>query len=220
MRSTRQTSRPRPESRHSGWVRFFGPASRRGGTRREKPRPGNGRFRRAHFEPLEDRRLLSIGSPLPQGQEFDWGDAPDSDLVVGYPTLAFHNGACRLIGGPWLGDDLGYPDSEGDGQPNADATGDDTSFRDDEQGVQIPALIRGMPAEITFQVGGGGGVLDAWIDWNGNNIWEEPAERIAGGTFYEEGTYTIPIISPEEAPFRTFGRFRISQQGGDRKSVV
>ena len=97
-------------------------------------RPARGKsYRPLATEPLEDRRLLAT----------DFGDAPDTLPdppgqgtvdVPAYPTLLADDGARHEIveGGPYLGT---APDAEDDGQPDATATGDDTSGDDDEDGV-------------------------------------------------------------------------------------
>ncbi|MBN2474624.1 MAG: hypothetical protein JXB62_08445 [Pirellulales bacterium] len=143
----------------------------------------------------------------------DWGDAPDGDLVSGYPTLAVHNGASHAIRGPWFGDDEDAPDAESDGQPHVHALGDDLSMSDDEDGVVIPTLVRGQTGAITVEVNGGGGVVQAWIDFDGNRVWQA-SEQIYDG-FLAEGTHTIPVSVPSRAATgQTFARFRISTRGG------
>jgi len=96
----------------------------------------------------------------------DFGDAPDALAAPIYPTLLANNGARHVIAGPWLGDANDVPDSEPDGQPDPNALGDDNDGNDDEDGVQIPALVPGQTANISVEVNGGGGNLDAWIDFN------------------------------------------------------
>jgi len=62
----------------------------------------------------------------------DWGDAPDSEDNPKYPTLYENNGASHGSSDYYLGDSVDY---EGNGQPNATATGDDTNgVPDDEDG--------------------------------------------------------------------------------------
>ena len=66
---------------------------------------------------------LGIGAPIiphPPVVSLDYGDAPDPS----YPTLLVNDGARHLAVGPRLG---GSRNFELDGQPNADATGDDNS---------------------------------------------------------------------------------------------
>ncbi|MFZ2148685.1 MAG: GEVED domain-containing protein [Sedimentisphaerales bacterium] len=145
--------------------------------------------------------------------EYDWGDAPEGVVAAGYPTLAVTNGANHVIAGPWLGDKNDRPESELDGQPDPDALGDDNAVKDDENGVSIPMLIPGQPVNLTLEVSGGGGVVQAWIDFNSDMTWQ-PSEKIYDG-FLPAGIYTIPVFVPDSTMVgRTFARFRISKQGG------
>ena len=63
----------------------------------------------------------------------DFGDAADPK----YPTLLSHNGARHNISNLYLGYRV---DGEIDGQPHADALGDDAKELDDEDGVQFTRL--------------------------------------------------------------------------------
>ena len=149
-------------------------------------------------------------------QELDFGDAPDNAVIVGYPTLLVSNGARHELGGPWLGDASDAPDGEPDGQPDPAALGDDNDGNDDEDGVQIPMLVAGQTDTITFEVNsadGSGGYVDAWIDFNGNGIWEA-AERIFGD-YRPNGIHTVNVTVPPNAMLgQTFARFRISEDDG------
>jgi hypothetical protein len=150
--------------------------------------------------------------------EYDFGDAPTGDFAPGYPTLLVHAGARHVIRGPWLGNDDDKPDAEPDGQPDPDALGDDHDIlygpaNDDEDGAFIPPLVRGAAADITVRVNGGGGIVQVWIDFNGNQIWEL-SERIHNA-FLPDGTHNIPVTVPNTAVLgKTFARFRISSTGG------
>jgi hypothetical protein len=154
-------------------------------------------------------RPTLIARPL----KYDWGDAPETAAAAGYPTLAASNGARHVPVGPWLGDDRDMPDSEPDGQPDAWATGDNLGGTDDENGVSIPPLTQGEPASATVEVNGGGGVVQAWIDFNGDRTWQA-GEMIHNG-FLPDGVHTLPFMVPSTAATgQTFARFRISTQGG------
>jgi hypothetical protein len=141
--------------------------------------------------------------------EYDWGDAPDPP----YPTLSLSSGANHVIAGPWLGDQLDSPDPDPDGQPNANALGDDTDGYGDEDGATIPPLIPGRVADIALGVCGGGGVVQGWIDFDADGTWQA-SEQIYDG-FLPNGTHTISCSVPDSAVAgHTFARFRISRQGG------
>lgn len=150
----------------------------------------------------------------------DFGDAPDQP----YPTRLINNGARHVIvlGAPWFGDLTDVPDPEPDGQPDPAALGDDKDVlyppvNDDEDGVSIPPLTIGQTSTVAVTVSGppAGGWVDAWFDWNGNGIWEEPAERIYGGPM-PLGLNAILVTPPAGSPPGTnFARFRIHSAQGN-----
>jgi hypothetical protein len=158
----------------------------------------------------EDYLVVPKGEPTPTG--YDWGDAPDDPKAMAYPTLAVHNGASHAIGGPWLGDAADKPDAEADGQPDPNALGDDSHGTDDENGVSIPPLVIGETAAITVQVAGGGGVLQGWIDYNGDHAWSA-TEKVYNG-YLPDGVHILWItVPPDASPGETCARFRISREG-------
>ena len=139
----------------------------------------------------------------------DFGDAPTS-----YNTLLADNGPRHT-----LSDDLQLgpnADSEADGQPNASASGDDIAGGpDDEDGVILPSsVIVGLPATITVN-STGEGLLDAWIDFNRNGEFDDPAERIADSEPVAPGSNSLTIFVPSNAELGgSFARFRLSTAGG------
>jgi len=157
----------------------------------------------------------------------DWGDAPDLGFGTGpgnYQTLANDQGANHVIRGPWFGDPTDRPDAEPDGQPDPVAMGDDLDTiygppaNDDEDGVFMAPMVIGGTTTIQYEVNGVAGAsyyVDAWIDWNGNGVWEswEQILNSAGGTT-PVGMYTPTIAVPTSAqgilPGQTFARFRIN----------
>ncbi len=147
-------------------------------------------------------------------EELDFGDAPDSAVALGYPTWLASNGARHVIAGPWLGDATDVPDSEPDGQSDPNALGDDNNDgNDDEDGVVIPPLVVGVAANIAVQVGGAGGFVDAWIDWNGDQVWQA-GEQISNAPM-AAGPNVITVTPPASSVVgQTFARFRISSAGG------
>jgi len=140
--------------------------------------------------------------------DLDFGDAPNGP----YPTLIGSNGARHVVVGPFLG---GPADAEPDGQPHAGALGDDLAYgSDDEDGVQIPLLVPGQQAMIQVEVNGGGGFLDAWIDFNADGDWTDSGEQVHN-LHLPDGIHQIPVAVPADAvPALSFARFRISSQGG------
>jgi hypothetical protein len=201
--------------------------------------PGAGPAEGYEYGETEDYYIRPESGPT--AVKYDWGDAPEIAAVGGYPTLRASNGARHQIGGPWLGDDSDMPDSELDGQPRLEGVswwpdgvprptesslGDDADFYpppprrpdpnalyDDEDGVRIPPLVPGQLASATIQVNGGGGVVQGWIDFNRDWIWQA-AESVFNG-FLPNGIHVVPFSVPNSAVVgQTFARFRISRQGG------
>lgn len=157
-----------------------------------------------------DMSFVLTGKEEPH-DELDFGDAPDGP----YQTLQANDGARHIIGGPWLGDATDAPDGEPDGQPRPLADGDDNDGNDDENGVQIPVLVVGVPNAITFEVSspdGLGGTVSGWIDLNGNGMWGDiSAEQVVAGSF-ADGVYSVAFTVPAGSIIgQTYARFRISR---------
>lgn len=153
--------------------------------------------------------------------ETDWGDAPDPT----YPTLAASNGANHtIIQGFCLGNLI---DGEADGQPNANATGDDIANLPDEDGVALPLLVPGQNATVGVVLTdtvGYPAFLDAWIDFGGDGSWLTPGDQIASAVPLAAGINAVTFLVPRTftpTPIQTFARFRLSSIGGlsDRGSA-
>lgn len=142
-----------------------------------------------------------------RGHYRDFGDAP-----LPFQTLLVNNGARHIIRGPWFGDNRDRPDGERDGQPHISALGDDINVRDDENGVKPQILVRGYTSIFPVEVSGGG-VVSAWIDFDNDDFWNDPGERIIGG-FYPPGSHLVNINVPagtsNPLDTETYCRFRIS----------
>jgi len=144
--------------------------------------------------------------------ELDFGDAPDS-----YQTLLASDGARHAI---VVGHSLGpLVDAEPDGQPSVAADLDDlVPTPDDEDGVTLPAtLTSGDPAASVSVAGGlSGGMLDAWLDFDGNGAFDHPAEHLWGGASHalvagpNSLTFAVPVTA---VPGPTYARFRLSNAG-------
>ena len=134
---------------------------------------------------VEDYRVLIVDVPL------DYGDAPDPS----YPTLKADGGAAHQVDFVhYLGATVTY---EPDGQPNATATGDSG-----DDGVQFfkDASIPG--GSLTFEnrlvpdrvehiqvYAAASGILDAWIDFNGNGLWTDVYPDAAGDHTKDQGDH-------------------------------
>ncbi|MBI4579424.1 MAG: hypothetical protein HY718_06955 [Planctomycetes bacterium] len=153
---------------------------------------------------------FAIDGDLPcQEPERDWGDAPDPT----YPTLAASAGANHVIvPGMFLGATI---DAETDGQPNADATGDDVAGVDDEDGVVfLTSIARGKTVKVDVTASAPG-MLDAWMDFNRNGSWADAGEQIFASTPLAAGVNSLSFVVPTTAKVgRTFSRWRYSSAGG------
>jgi uncharacterized repeat protein (TIGR01451 family) len=139
---------------------------------------------------------------------FDFGDAPS-----GYPTLLADNGARhRLVPGFYLGNTV---DSEQDGQPNANATGDDLGGTNDEDGIFFSGPLRvGQVAMLTV-VASTNGLLQGWIDFKANTNWSDAGEQIFTNLALVRGTNQLSFTVPPSAKVGpTFARFRFSSASG------
>ena len=139
----------------------------------------------------------------------DFGDLPDT-----YGTLAASDGAAHVVGGPVLGN---FIDVEPDGQPSAGADADDAdAATDDEDGIAFPEpLIQAGNPEVTVQVSGANGLLDAWIDFDGDGIFDHPDEQVLGSVLVTPGSQNLAVVIPQDAVAgASFARFRLSTAGG------
>ncbi|MCC9601167.1 tandem-95 repeat protein [Stieleria sp. JC731] len=171
--------------------------------------------------------------------DIDYGDAPDS-----YGTLLGSDGARHTINDsrlPRLGVEI---DGDSNGQPSVDATGDDFSGVDDEDGFNVGTFFgigatdglflasaaanpTSNPADVvgflnpndaagtllSFDVVGDG-VLDAWIDFNGDGDFNDFNEKVIDGLAVTDGANQARIVTPSTAVRGlTYARFRISENG-------
>ena len=172
----------------------------------------------------------------------DWGDLPDprEDLAQDCPrgepincyrTLAGVQGAAHMISatGVRLGQRI---DAEGDGQPNADATGDDDNIssqgaEDDEDGLISFSIDGTGKISMTLDVSGDG-FLDAWADMNDDGVMND---GVLGGSPIESFFVAKPIVNginiletPEGVvePYADikYIRLRVSSTGGLRAAGV
>jgi uncharacterized repeat protein (TIGR01451 family) len=146
---------------------------------------------------------------MPPVVGLDFGDAPDP----GYPTLSLNDGAYHMLDGiTFLG---ALADSEDDGLPNADATGDDIDWTDDEDGVSFTSTLNtGQTANVNIMASVGG-ALNAWIDFNADGDWLDPGEQIFFDRSLAAGVNGITFDVPADAAVgSTFARFRFSSAVG------
>jgi len=139
-------------------------------------------------------------------EEVDWGDAPDPT----YPTLAASNGANHLLlpGGPFLGAAV---DAEPDGQPTANADGDDLAGSDDEDGVVFTSALERWKVATLTVTASIPGVLNAWLDFNQDGDWLDAGEQIFIDLALVPGPNPLAFPVPGGATLgSTYARFRFS----------
>jgi len=157
----------------------------------------------------------------------DLGDAPDTTTGTGpvdYQTTLLNGGARHTQpGGTWLG---GCVDADGPGtQQDIGATADDLnagtvqagtcSAGDDEDGVQIPALIAGQTATLVVSVSGATCLLDGWIDYNADGDWNDAGEQVFTSQPFNVGTNNANLSVPAGISVGvSYARFRCSTGGG------
>lgn len=147
----------------------------------------------------------------------DLGDAPEFPVVPTYPTTLVNNGARHVIvTGVFLGAGV---DDEPDGQPEPAALGDDNDIDplnpppnfDDEDGVTFGPLVPGQMTTVTV-VASVPGVLNAWLDWEGDNSWAEAGNQIFTNQPLVAGANPLNLLVPNTAAagMATFARFRFT----------
>ena len=165
--------------------------------------------------------LTKIDPDLSAQEEMDFGDAPSP-----YPTLLSEDGP-RHASPAELWPTLGaYPDLEPDGQPTTSADGDDAACTvwegcsdDDEDGLDTllsEPLVPGSDTAFELYVNNGAGLLNAWIDFNGDGDWDDAGEQIFSDTPVAEFSNTLSFTVPADATLgiTTYARFRVSTEAG------
>ena len=172
--------------------------------------------------------------------QIDFGDLPD-----GFGTLDATGAALHVILPDFYLGDCIDPETDGHPDPVAGDTGngddgDDTGFgygtctvEGDENGIDfITPMVPGHTAciEVTSTIPMGGGILNAWIDFNGNDQFDagEQVEftsiggvtvaattegGLPAGTQTTEMCFTVPATASFEGE-ETHLRFRLSSAGG------
>jgi len=140
----------------------------------------------------------------------DFGDAPDP----AYPTLLASDGARHtIVPGIHLGASV---DADADGQPDAQALGDDNDGNDDEDGVRLlTRIVPGTTARLEVTASAPG-FLNAWLDLNADGDWDDAGEHFAVDLPLVAGANQVPLVVPANAVVTasTFARFRFSTQAG------
>ncbi|RPE70918.1 putative repeat protein (TIGR01451 family) [Pacificibacter maritimus] len=165
------------------------------------------------LDPLQCDRAKVLVAVF-DGLGVDFSDAPISYLVAAHGV--------DTVPSVYLGSVP--PDIEAIAQSDATATADDLLGTDDEDSVMFPILTQGTISTVDVGVTGNG-FLQAWIDFNGDGLFEETlGERIAidlqdNGTGADnlagDGVIQITVTVPSDATTSTtFARFRYSSETG------
>lgn len=131
----------------------------------------------------------------------DYGDAPLS-YGAAYHIIDFTRYLGELI------------DGEEGSQPSDAADADDLNGLADEDGVEFPAAMhRGETLDIAVTVAGMG-YLNVWVDWNGDEDFNDANEYVVNNAQRMAGTTNISITVPDDAIISqsTFSRFRFSTE--------
>lgn len=156
-----------------------------------------------YFVPTSMTVTIDVRPPL------DFGDAPAS-----YLTSLADDGPRHADSSLSLGSEI---DFEVDGFPSRRADGDGG----DEDGiVWITDLVTQSDRSTTasfLAVTSARAKLDAWIDFNGNGVFDHPQEHLRGGTSIDlsRGENLVEFDVPAGSiAGETFARFRLSSEGG------
>ena len=127
----------------------------------------------------------------------DFGDAPDSYGDASHTITAL---TMKTI------------DADPASQYSPDATGDDTTGIDDEDGIGLAKFVTGKSSTVRVTATAAG-KLDAWIDWNHDGTFGED-ELVADALSVRDGTISFKVAVPENNILgTTFARFRVSEEG-------
>ena len=145
---------------------------------------------------------------------YDLGDLPDSSIggTPNYATTLADSGPIHefvqdfRLGATW--------DNEVDGQPSANADGDDTASTDDEDGVTFPTFTAGQTANVTVSVNLPVSItqsfLNGFIDWNGDGDFGDAGET-ATASVTTSGNVNLAFAVPADANPQAYARFRLSE---------
>jgi Ca2+-binding RTX toxin-like protein/subtilisin-like proprotein convertase family protein len=145
----------------------------------------------------------------PTKQPADFGDSPDQP----YPTLLARNGARHtIVPEYYLGSRI---DADPDGQPTADAAGDDGEEYDDDDGVRVlTQLVAGKDVRLEV-IASARGFLNAWVDFNGDGDWQDEGEHFLVDRLVAAGVNSVSAPVPASPlPNVLHARFRFSTQQG------
>jgi len=145
---------------------------------------------------------------------YDYGDAPSP-----YPTRLSDPGSVHRTWSYQFRMGWGQTDGEPDGQPDIHALGDDNTDTDDEDGVVLETPWSGLlplfdaDAIIDFTTSSWDGLIDGWIDYDQNGIWENEEQILNSEVLAPGDIHTFTFEVPADAePGTTFARFILTAQ--------
>ena len=148
----------------------------------------------------------------------DFGDAPASYGAAEHAVdsvAALYLGTCV--------------DTEPANQPSLGAIDDDQnagtsrvgSCFDDENGVLQDSPLQSCETTGFTITSSAAGLLDAWIDFNGNGVFTDPGEQVFTSQPVVAGPNALNVAVPcSAASGITYGRFRLSTAGGQTPTSV
>ena len=162
-----------------------------------------------------DEGIVKFEYDLGLTEKLDFGDLPEDQ----YPTTSANNGPYHIIPKDPVVKFGALIDPEADGQPTADADGDDDAGQSDEDGFDVgnTMFVVGESQNITVDVmnmSGSTAKATMFIDWNGDGDFDDTNEMYADSDVQNgETTATFSnVIPPVTSKLNTnIGvRFRIS----------
>ncbi len=120
----------------------------------------------------------------------DYGDL----FGLNFPTTEANNGASHtVVAGYYLGS---LVDADPGTLTSSDATADDNSLSDDEDGIVLVSNVieANSTIEIDVTATGAGGMMNAWIDFNNDGDWDDTGEQILVDRALTSGATTRVVI--------------------------
>lgn len=174
-----------------------------------------------------DAASISAGIHI---DRIEWTEFPGSSEIVAYwdittaspakdfsdaPTAGYGGAEHNIATGVTIGSAVTAEAADYD---------DVAAAADADDGVIFPTMVQAETITIPVQVAGGGGVLQSWVDWNGDNSFGGVGEQIAsnvqdGGAGDSDasanGTIALSVVVPLAATAgQTYARFRWSTMSG------
>ncbi len=157
--------------------------------------------------------VTNVDFAFAPARRFDYGDLPSSyGTLLTDPTAGARH-TVKTVPDLYLGS---APDTEFNGQPTADASGDDTNgVPDDEDGVIAVGnwTTATNGGQVSVTVGAGSGWLCGYMDFNHDGNFADSNELFISQAV-SPGTYAIPFAVPEGAILTSnatqlYARFRL-----------